>query len=319
MFQTADFPRRDNRRAVPETPALSLLRSSRKIGYLFSSGATRAIFQVGVVETLDALGIRPAMCLGVSAGAWNAAAVATGNLHRLRAYWRFFVRMPAIDVTNLLREHSPFAWSRIHERAFNRYVGSDRIKSPETLPLLVALTRLRDRQQVLFDVRDAADPFRLLLASNYLPPFYTHPFEIDGERYGDGGWTNSIPYEELFGRGCDAVVLMTSKGESEGGLYRHPDDYEHEIAPEYRDRVVVFRPRHRMPLSFAERRWAKVSPIADLGAFRAREVLLGERHPETDLAATGRAFSAYLVVVRDLARKAAVWRRKASQHPESRS
>ncbi len=258
------------------------------------------------------------MCLGVSAGAWNAAAVAVGNLHRLRPYWRFFVRMPAIDVTNLLREHSPFAWSRLHERAFNRYVGNERIKSADTLPLLVALSRLRDKQQVIFDVREAADPFRLLLASNYLPPFYTHPLDVEGERYGDGGWTNSIPYEGLFARGCDAVVLMASKGESEGGLYRHPDDYEHVIAPEYRDRVVVFRPRHRMPLNFVERRWSKVSPIADLGAFRAREVLLGERYAQTDLAATGRALSEHLVAVRDLARKAAVWRRRPP-HPESHS
>jgi predicted acylesterase/phospholipase RssA len=294
---------------VTQTPALSLLRSSRNIGYLFSGGATRTIFQVGVVETLDALGIRPAACLGVSAGAWNAAAVAVGNLHRLRPYWRFFVRMPALDVTNLLREHSPFAWARIHERAFNRYVGNARIKSATTLPLIVALSRLRDKQQVIFDVREAADPFRVLLASNYLPPFYTHPLDVDGERYGDGGWTNSIPYEELFARGCDAVVLMASKGESEGGLYRHPDDFEHEIAPEYRDRVVVFRPRHRMPLNFVERRWSKVSPIADLGALRAREILLGERHPETDLAATGRAFSAHLVTVRDVVRRAAFWRK----------
>jgi predicted acylesterase/phospholipase RssA len=318
MSRPALRTRRDNRRAVPETPALSLLRSSQEIGYLFSGGAVRTIFQVGVVETLDILGIRPAACLGVSAGAWNAAAVAVGNLHRLRPYWRFFVRMPAIDVTNLLREHSPFVWSRIHERAFNRYVGTERIKAAETLPLLVALTRLRDKQQVIFDVRDVPDPFRVLLASNYLPPFYTHPLDIEGEHYGDGGWTNSIPYEDLFDRGCDAVVLMASKGESEGGLYRHPDDYEHEIAPQYRDRVVVIRPRHRMPLNFVERRWSKLSTIADLGALRAREVLLGERHPQTDLAATGKAFSAHLVVVRDLARKAAVWRRRASQ-PESRS
>ena len=201
--------------------------------------------------------------------------------------------MPAVDLRNLVREHSPFIWSRLHARAFDRYVGAQRIKSEDALPLYVGLSRLRDRTHVVIHITAAADPFRVLLASNYLPPFYTHPLDLDGERYADGGFTNNTPYEELFKLGCDAVVLMAVKGESEGGLYRSTDDFDHVIPSEYRDRVVVIRPRHRMPLGFVERRWEKLAPIADLGALRAREVLLGERHPQTDLAATGPAPSAY--------------------------
>ncbi len=252
----------------------------------------RCIFQVGVVEALFSLGITPAVCLGVSSGAWNAAAVAVGNWSRLRAYWRFFCRMPSLDLLNLLREHSPFIWSKLHARAFERYVGREKIRA--ALPLYVAVTRLRDHTQIIVDVRADSDPFRILLASNYLPPFYTHPLDIDGERYGDGSWVNNMPYEALFDRGCDVVVLMTAKGESEGGLMRNADDFDHVIPDDYRRRVVVIRPRHRLPLGFVERRWKKLSPIADLGAFRAREVLLGERHPQTDLAAKGPAPSFYL-------------------------
>ncbi len=278
---------------------LELLRSAKTPGFLFSGGSARCIFQVGAVEELMKLGVTPAMTLGVSAGAWNAAAVAAGNADRLRYYWRFFCRMPYIDLRNLFREHSPFIWSRLHERGFARYIGP-RFR----MPVYIALTRLRDRQNVIFDLRETSDPFRLLLASNYLRPFYTHPLDIDGEPYGDGGWTNNIPYEFLFARGCDAVVLITMKGESEGGLYRHPEDYEHEIAAEYRDRVIVIRPRHRLPLGFLERRWERLAPIANLGALRTREVLLGERHSECDLAAKRRAFSAHLVAVRELFRRA---------------
>lgn len=282
------------------TPPLDLLRSAKKIGFLFSGGSARCIFQVGAVEMLHQVGITPFATLGVSGGAWNAAAVAAGSVERLRAYWRFFCRMPYIDLLNLVRsEHSPFIWSRIHARAFNRYIGVR-----FTMPVYIGVTRLRDRANTIFDLRESADPFRLLLASNYLPPFYTHPLAIDGEQYGDGGWTNNLPYEALFERGCDAVVLITMKGESEGGLHRHSDDYEHEIAPEYRDRVVVIRPRHRLPLGFMERRWEKLLPILNLGALRTREVLLGEHHAECDLAARGRAFSAHLVTVRDVIRRA---------------
>jgi len=66
------------------------------------------------------------------------------------------------------------------------------------------------------------------------------------------------------------------------------------------ERVVVIRPRHRMPLRFVERRWDRLAPIADLGALRAREVLLGERHAQCDVAAKGRAPSYYFTAVRKL-------------------
>lgn len=274
---------------------LDQLLNARKVGLLFSGGSSRCIFQVGVVETLLSLGVRPAMCLGVSAGAWNAAAVAAGAGERLRDYWRFFMRMPAVHFGNVLREHSPFQWSRLHRKAFERYVGADHVTSPSALPVYVALTRLRDKRSVIVNVNSAADPFRVLLASNYLPPFYTHALPIEGERYGDGGFTDNAPYEYLLDRGCDAVVLMASKGESEGGLFRSANDIEHIVRDE---RVIVIRPRHRMPVAFVERRWSRLAPIADLGALRAREVLLGERHAATDLAARGPAPSAYVSKVR---------------------
>ena len=270
------------------------LRSANKIGFLFSGGSSRCVFQVGVIETLQSLGITPAATLGVSAGAWNAAVVATGNAHRLRAYWRFFVRMPYVDLRNLLREHSPFIWPRLHARAFNRYIGDGAIRAAP-IPLLIALTRLRDRTSVIVDARKSPDPFGLLLASNFLQPFYTHPPMIDGETYGDGGWTNALPYERLFEEGCDAVIVVASKGESEGGMYRNPSDIDHVITD---DRVIVIRPRHRMPVGFVERRWPKLAPIADLGALRAREVLLDEHHPQCDLAARWPAPSAYVSAVR---------------------
>lgn len=283
--------------------SLDLLRNARSIGFLFSGGSARCVFQVGVLETLRELGIRPAMTLGVSAGAWNAAAVSAHRDDKLRGYWKFFCRMPYFDVRNLLREHSPFIWSQLHHRAFHRYIGNERLRADDAIPTLVALTRLRDRTPVLFDLQQSADPLQLLLGSNYLPPFYTHALTLQGERYGDGGFSDNLPYEKLFERGCDAVVIMACKGESEGGLFRSADDFEHVIPESYRDRVVVIRPRHRMPLGFVERRWEKLKPIADLGALRAREVLLDERHPATDLIAGRTAITVHYARLRRWARR----------------
>ncbi|HEX2642033.1 MAG TPA: patatin-like phospholipase family protein [Thermoanaerobaculia bacterium] len=271
------------------TSAIDLLRSSHRIGFVLSGGSARCAFQIGALETLAEFGIRPSLCVGVSAGSWNAAALAAGTGHRIRHYWRSFVRMPHLHLPNLLRERSPYRFTEIHRRNFNRYIGAERLLAPDALPLLVGVTRLRDRQARVFDAREVEDPLALLLASNYLPPFFTHAPRIGGERYGDGGMTDNIPYLPAFESGCDTVVLLSNKGESEGGIYRNPRETEHVIPEPYRSRTVVIRPRHRLPVSFTERRWEVLTPIIGLGRLRAREVLLGESHPETELRAPGRA------------------------------
>jgi predicted acylesterase/phospholipase RssA len=273
---------------------LALLRSARRVGIVLPGGSSRCAFQIGALETLSELGVMPGLCIAVSGGVWNGAAAVTGNVHRLRRYWRTFVRMPHVDLRNLLREHSPYRFTEMHRRTFARYVGAERLRDPGTVPLFVGVTRLRDGTPALFDARTMEDPLPLLLASNYLPPFYTHAPRLAGERYGDGGLSDNLPYERAFEEGCDAVVLLAMKGESEGELYRSPYDTEHVMPASLRERTVVIRPRHRMPVSFTERRWEVLKRIVELGRLRAREVLLGERHPETDLRAAGSSPTALL-------------------------
>jgi predicted acylesterase/phospholipase RssA len=282
---------------------LSQLRSAKKIGVLFCGGASRCAFQVGVFETLDALGIKPAICLGVSGGAWNAAAVSAGSIHRLRAYWRFFCRMPSVDLSNLMREHSPFIWRRLHERAFKRYIQTERLRSPEAIPLFIALTRLRDRRCVTFDMRAVDDPLEVLLASNYLPPFYTHAPVIDGERYGDAGFSDNLPYALLFEQGCDAVIVISQKGQCEGGLFRNLDEPDHVIPEPFREHTVVIRPKHPLDVSFTERRWRVLSPVADQGGARAREILLGEPSQEPVECRHGVSTTLYFSRLRHMARR----------------
>jgi predicted acylesterase/phospholipase RssA len=279
-------------------PALAFLRSARRVGLVLSGGASRCCFQVGVIEALMELGIAPALCVAVSGGAWNAAAVSAGTVPRLRHYWRSFTRMPRLDLRNLLRDHSPYRFPEMHRRTFGRFVGAERLRRPEAPPVWIGVTRLRDRRGV-FDARTVDDPLALCLASNYVPPFYTHAPRIDGERYGDGGMTDNLPYEKAFAEGCDAVVLVTMKGESEGDLYRNPSEPDHVIPPPYAGRTVVIRPRHRLPCAFTETRWEVLRTIIELGGLRAREVLLGERHPETEIRAQLGALS--LMVRRVLA------------------
>lgn len=268
-------------RGIP--PRLELLRNAQKLGLVLGGGSMRCAFQIGVIRLMGELGIRPQLIIGISGGVWNAAALSVGREHRLPYYWRCFARMPWFDPFNIGREHSPFIFNRIHRRTFERFVGTEEMKKPGGIPLLVGVTRLRDKKFVLLDPRAFEDPLQLLLASNYLPPFYTHAPVIDGETYGDGGASNNVPYDEAFARGCDAVLLVSLKGEAEGGLYRNPKDHEHIIPAEVRERVVVVRPRKRVDHSFTEYRVDRLRRIMELGYLRAREEILVEFHPETNV------------------------------------
>jgi predicted acylesterase/phospholipase RssA len=234
------------------------------------------------------------MTVGVSAGSWNAAVVAARIEHRARYVWKSFVRMPALDLRNLFVELSPWRYAQMHRRNFARFFG-DRLHAPEALPCFISVTRLRDRTGFLIDIRDVENPVDLLLASNYLPPFYTRAPRIFDERFGDGGVTDNAPYQFALEQGCDAVVLICMKGESEGGIYKSTVDPDHEIPAAMRDRVIVIRPRHRLPYGFVERRWARLAELIALGDLRTREVLLGERHAETDVRAAGDAPSVRLL------------------------
>jgi predicted acylesterase/phospholipase RssA len=286
--------------------SLSFLRSARRIGLVLSGGSVRCAFQVGVLEELRSLGIQPALCVAVSAGVWNGAAVAVDAVPRLRYYWRCFARMRPLRLGNLLSERTPFRYPEMHRRTFGRYIDPGRLVAPEALPLWVGVTRLADRRPALFEVREVPDPLPLLLASNYLPPFFGQAPSIRGERYGDGGWSDNIPYEKALAEGCDALVVVTMKGESEGELYKSPQDVDHRLPSSIAERAVIVRPRHRMPVAFTERRWPILERMMDLGRLRAREVLLGESHPETEWKARGLAPTVVLAKLRQ------PWKGKAS-------
>lgn len=297
------------------TEALERLRGAKKIAFVFSGGSSRCAFQVGALERLSALGIHASMTVGVSAGAWNAAIVAAHIEHRARFMWRSFGRMEPLDLRNLFAELSPWRYAEMHRRNFARFIG-DRLHAPDSLQCIISVTRLRDRKGFLIDAWSVDRPIDLLLGANFLPPYYTRTPRILGEWFGDGGVTDNAPYEIAFEQGCDMAVLITMKGESEGGIYKSMSDADHEIPAALRDRVVVIRPRHRLPYAFVERRWSRIVELMTLGDLRAREILLGERHPETDIRAAGEAPSALVLGLwRTIRRKLTGGRGSAAEAP----
>jgi len=77
------------------------------LGLVLSGGFLRGAFQVGVVEALHARGLRFRVVAGVSSGAWNAACIATGQIHEMREFWLAVARAPKLRWRNVWRYATP--------------------------------------------------------------------------------------------------------------------------------------------------------------------------------------------------------------------
>ena len=133
------------------------------------------------------------------------------------------MRMPHIDLRNLLVDHSPWRFRHMHKRNFDRFIGSDRFRQPDALPLFVSVSRFRYGANVTSDARDVDDPLQLLLATNYLPPFYTHRPVIDGVAYGDSlRHLRQCPVRKSVSRGMQRGGCSDAEREKSGlgGIFK---------------------------------------------------------------------------------------------------
>ena len=145
-------------------------------------GSSRCAFQIGVIEALAELGVTPSLAIE----------------HLRRRVERRHRRRP-------FRVADPLLLAVVHAHAAHKNMrdictstirrgasatctsatstdssGPIAFAEPDALPLFVSVTRFGDGANVIFNARDVDDPLQLLLATNYLPPFYTHRPVIDG-------------------------------------------------------------------------------------------------------------------------------------------
>jgi len=92
--------------------AVTGVRGAR-CGLVLAGGFLRNAFQVGVVEALEARGIRFDVVVRVSSGAWNAACVAAGQIGEMRSWWMQVAAAPKLSLRNLRRNRTPLNFPTI--------------------------------------------------------------------------------------------------------------------------------------------------------------------------------------------------------------
>jgi NTE family protein len=196
------------------------------VAFVFSGGASLAASQSGMLEALFERGIRPDLLVGTSAGAINAAFIASrpATVHtarELQRLWRGLSRahvFPANPFTAGLgllglRDHSVSAGSL--RRTIRRHLELDRIEdAPAELHVVAA--DVLSGQEVLLSAGPAMDA---ILASAAIPGvFPAVPWE--SRLLMDGGIVNNTPISHAVALGADQVYVLQAIGT--GPLERSP-------------------------------------------------------------------------------------------------
>ena len=188
---------------VTPPPVVEAPQRPPRLGLALGGGAARGFAHVGVIQVLEANGIRPDVVAGTSAGSLVAALYASGKhaaeLERVAM---------GMDEATLTDWTMPLA-SRglLRGEALARYVRQavgGRLIEQMALPLGILATDLGNGQGVLFRRGDTAQAVR---ASSAVPGVF-NPVAIAGREYVDGGLVAPVPVRQAREMGAEVVLAI---------------------------------------------------------------------------------------------------------------
>jgi NTE family protein len=264
--------------------AQTVLRSEvPKIGLALGGGAARGFAHVGVIEVLEAAGVRPDWIVGTSAGSLVGALYASGlTAAELK------IQALRLDETQLgdwqLRGRGVLQGKGLQDYV-NRLVGNRRI---EQFPRRFAATAtdLYNGSLRLFVSGDCGLAVR---ASSSVPTIF-EPVSFEGREYVDGGLASPIPVGSTKRLGCDIVIAVD--------ISSRPSFQATETMPQILLQTFAIMGRTLAEKEMAEADFAIRPEVSDLGAasFEARQRAIDDgaramRNKISELLARIRSFS----------------------------
>lgn len=185
----------------------------RPLAFVLSGGASLGATQVGMLEALDAAGIRPDLLVGTSVGTLNAAVVAqhgsiAAALPALREVWTRISRREVFPGGILRQALSVRRTGHVYPRTgLERVVDAllDVTTFEELqLPLTVVAADVLTAHVRRFTEGDLRAP---LLAATAIPGVFP-PVEIEGRVYWDAGPVANVPLRSATGQGAASIVVL---------------------------------------------------------------------------------------------------------------
>lgn len=182
-----------------------------RIGLVLGAGGARGLAQIGVIEVLEARGLRIASIAGTSIGALVGGLHAAGRLGDYRDW------LLGMDRKAMLRLLDP-GWGRSSLFTGDRLVAALRevCGSPRIEELLIDFTAvavdLRRHREVWLRQGDMWDAVR---ASFAIPGLFT-PHMVNGRALVDGGLLSPLPLTAMRMSDADTVIAVDLNGPPRG-------------------------------------------------------------------------------------------------------
>ena len=205
-----------------------------KKAVVFSGGGAKGGYQIGVWKALREIGFKPAIITGTSVGALNGALMALGKYDEALEIWENMgmksVFSDFVDGINSDSSESDESKLRfIREVVRNR--GADYTPLQELVKGLMEEDKLRS-SNIEFGLVTTRFPIKavkvfiedipkgevadyVLASAAYFP--YMKSYEIDNNKYVDGGYTDYMPVQMALQKGATKIVVVDLGG---GGMKR---------------------------------------------------------------------------------------------------
>lgn len=183
-----------------------------KIGLVLEGGAMRGMYTAGVLDMFLENHIQVDCVVGVSAGALFGVNFLSGQKGRVIRYNKKFNRdKNYLGVLPLLREGNIVSTKYAYEevpRVLDPF--DDEAFQKSGVPFYAVVTNMNSGNPEYIKIDSVFSQMDVLRASGSMP-FVSKPVEIDGEKYLDGGISDSIPFQWLSNQGCDKIVVVLTR------------------------------------------------------------------------------------------------------------
>jgi NTE family protein len=208
---------------------------AKKIGLALGGGGARGLAHIHVLETLDEMGIRPAVISGTSIGAILGALYASGlSGVEIRDLVDRLLLRKVEKFSDVLTRKDLLKWVELVDPSFHRgslLKGEKFVRFLEEsmecstfedleIPLVISSTDYTSGTETVLSSGDLLCAVR---ASMAIPGVFA-PVEYGSKLLVDGGLTNPLPYNLLV-RQCDLIIAVDVTGSLKKPLKR-PDFFD---------------------------------------------------------------------------------------------
>ncbi len=188
------------------------------IAFVLSGGGNLGALQIGALEVLMRKGIQPAMLVGTSAGAVNAAYLATNptleGVNRLVHIWKqmkkenIYPGGPLRMVWHLATQQTSLCTRKNFVSFVRRYTPEGvRCFQDLKVPLYIVATDLLTGHRYLFGEDPNEHIVDAILASTAIPPIFP-PWFYQGRLLVDGGVSDNLPVGVAVEKGATQIFAL---------------------------------------------------------------------------------------------------------------